>query len=133
MTVEQFLRAFLADMTAKCNEAVDDAIDAVSLNHKRLREEVQEARHLQREMAALAAAASAPAGRGRAKTKAGTWLSGVVGVGFAYCAPYMMACAVPWPCHLLRLPPVPCCSTALQLLALQRLATRRLAGRCASQ
>jgi hypothetical protein len=75
MTVEQFLRAFLSDMAAKCNEAVDDALDAVSLNHKRLREEVQEARHVQREAALLTAAAaaavSAPAGRGRAKTKAG--------------------------------------------------------------
>ncbi|RYG53721.1 hypothetical protein EON66_08125 [archaeon] len=48
MTVEQFLRSYLADMCDKANAVVDGAIDDVSLLYKQLREETQNYRHQKR-------------------------------------------------------------------------------------
>jgi paraquat-inducible protein B len=51
MTVETYLKHLLEKMTEKANNAVDDAIDEVSLKYKQGREELQEYRHRMREEA----------------------------------------------------------------------------------
>lgn len=48
MTVEQYMRHFLEQMEAEARDAVDEAIDAVSLRYKQQREELQEYRHQRR-------------------------------------------------------------------------------------
>lgn len=45
MTVEEYLRDYLERMIERANDARDDALDAVSLLYKQLREEVQNCRH----------------------------------------------------------------------------------------
>ena len=60
MSVEEFLRDYLERAIGRANDAVDDAVDEVSLLNKQLREEIQNYRHQKRAEVA-------------AKNKAGTF------------------------------------------------------------
>ena len=48
MSVEEFLRDYLERAIGRANDAVDDAVDEVSLLNKQLREEIQNYRHQKR-------------------------------------------------------------------------------------